>query len=77
MNTTAAPAQLGCESCGLDAEVRTYPDTTFKLCLRCVPAELRPRAEALSGLEDLVDDVVQLLDEVAPGATPGTIAGSL
>ena len=78
MNTTTAPAQLDCESCGLDAEVRvTYPDTTFTLCLRCVPAELRPRAPALPGLEDLVDDVVQLLDEVHPVPTSGSTAGSL
>lgn len=78
MNTTTAPAQLDCESCGLDAEIRVaYLDPTFNLCLRCVPAELRPLAQALPGLEGLVDDVVQLLDEVHPASTSGTTAGSL
>lgn len=76
--TTTTQLIRDCESCGLEAEVTiTYPDTTFTLCLRCVPAELRPRAEALPGLEDLVADVVQLLNEVHPTPAAGTTAGGL
>lgn len=77
--TTASPTlMIECESCDRDAEVTiTYPDTTFTLCLRCVPAELRPGATALAGLEDLVDDIVQLLDEAHPAPPGETTAGGL
>ncbi len=77
MNTTStACVFLECESCGDDAEVRVaYPDTTFLLCLRCVPAELRAVAEPLPGLEGLVEDLVGILDEIHPASSAAHAAG--
>jgi hypothetical protein len=40
-----------CESCERAGEVTVaFPDTTFTLCVRCVPAELRPSAVPLPGV---------------------------
>ncbi|MDP3889844.1 hypothetical protein [Nocardioides sp.] len=53
---THADHELDCESCSRAADVTAaFPDTTFRLCLRCVPAELRPHVIALPGSEQLVD----------------------
>ncbi len=49
---TPPPAADHCESCGRPAQVTvTYPDTTFLLCVRCVPAELLSTATTLPGVD--------------------------
>lgn len=57
-------SSLACESCGRGADVTlAFPDTTFQLCLRCVPLERRHQVVALPGHEQLVE----LLRRGAPG----------
>ncbi|MGL5824997.1 MAG: hypothetical protein ACRCYU_09305 [Nocardioides sp.] len=47
---------LACESCGRAADVALpFPDTTFALCLRCVPLGHRAQVVALPGHEQLVE----------------------
>lgn len=76
MNTTlpSQPAQfsaqvadaIACESCGRQGQVTLdYPDTTFTLCVRCLPAELRARAVPLPGAADQVELELMLTGEPA------------
>jgi hypothetical protein len=60
----------GCESCGRGADATlAFPDTTFTLCLHCVPRdERRHRVVALPGHEQLIERM--LAAHQPPAATP-------
>lgn len=66
-----------CESCCRGAAVTlAFPDTTFTLCLRCVPAERRHQVQALPGCEQLVELMLGRLaaEQIpAPPAATGSV----
>jgi hypothetical protein len=57
-----------CESCARAGEVTVaFPDTTFTLCVRCVPAELRPGAVPLPGVSG-AEELLQVLPDAGVDA---------
>ncbi|WP_203338597.1 hypothetical protein [Nocardioides limicola] len=69
-----------CVSCGRGTDVTlAFPDTTFALCLRCVPIEHRAQVVALPGHEQLVELMLGVLAAREPPATQQpatTVTGS-
>lgn len=58
-----------CESCSRGAVVTlAFPDTTFTLCLRCVPVERLDQVQSLPGREQLVEVMLDRLSAAGPPA---------